>query len=59
MAFMPVLFKQKKIKKTCPDGWVDEREIGEHGGCYLFANNGKGVKSYLEPPPPSFSSAIL
>ena len=30
-------------KNTCPDGWVDGREIGERGGCYLFANDGKGV----------------
>ena len=29
--------------ETCPDGWVDGRKIGEHGGCYLFANDGQGV----------------
>ena len=32
------------LKETCSDGWVDRREIGEHGGCYLFANDRKGVK---------------
>jgi len=30
-------------EETCPDGWVDGRKIGEHGGCYLFANDGPGV----------------
>merc|ERR1712172_387230 len=30
-------------EETCPDGWVDGRKIGEHGGCYLFANDGQGV----------------
>ena len=28
---------------SCPDGWVDGREIGGHGGCYLFANDGDGL----------------
>merc|ERR1719273_2356520 len=29
--------------EPCPNGWVDGRQVGEHGACYLFANDGGGL----------------
>merc|ERR1712083_945905 len=29
--------------EPCPNGWVDGRQVGEHGACYLFANDGDGL----------------
>merc|ERR1711935_629291 len=30
-------------QEPCPDGWVDGHAVGEHGACYLFANDGDGL----------------
>merc|ERR1712168_860764 len=29
--------------EPCPNGWVDGRQVGMHGACYLFANHGDGL----------------
>ena len=44
-AATPGLFHMllKYLLEPCPDGWVDGRQIGAHGACYLFANNGDGL----------------
>merc|ERR1712079_667493 len=39
----PVPTTTTTTQEPCPDGWVDGRQIGAHGACYLFANDGDGL----------------